>query len=73
MFLKFSSLQNIETKYDTTQKDAFAVVNYVTKIKKLITRSEYSTKLYIYFSTLEILFTHISNTNEKIVVKLNDR
>ena len=45
------------TRYDITEREALAVVQYLTEVRWLVTGSEYPTKLYTDYSALENIST----------------
>ncbi len=53
MFMSFR-LEDAETRYDTTEREALAVVRCLAEVRLLVTRSEYPTKLYTNHSALKI-------------------
>lgn len=55
MFM-FFRLEDIETRYDTIEKEALAVVRCLAKVRWLVMGSKYPTKLYIDHSALESIF-----------------
>ena len=59
-------LEDAETRYDTTKKEALAVVRCVAEVRWLVTRSEYPTKLYTNHFALESIFTQGSDAHGKI-------
>ena len=65
MFMSFR-LENTETKYDTIEKEALAVVRCLAEVKWLVTGSEYPTKLYTDHSDLESIFTQESDAHGRI-------
>ncbi len=56
IFMSFG-LEDAETRYDTKEKEALAVIRYLAEVRWLVTGSEYPTKLYTDHSALEIIFT----------------
>ena len=56
MFMSFR-LEDAETRYDTTEREALAVVRCLAEVRWLVTGSEYPTKLYTDHSALESIFT----------------
>lgn len=65
IFMSFR-LEDVETKYDTTEKEALAVVRCLAKVRWLVTGSEYPTKLYTDHSALESIFIQGSDAHGKI-------
>ena len=53
MFMSFR-LENAETRYDTTEREALAVVRCLAEVRLMVTGSKYPTKLYTNHSTLKI-------------------
>lgn len=67
--------EDVETRYDITKNEAFAVVQGLAEVRWLVIRSDYSTKLYTDYSALESIFTQRSDTYRKSshrVSKLRD-
>lgn len=52
MFISFW-LEDAETWYDTTEREALIVVWYLVKVRWTVTENKYPTKLYIEYSALE--------------------
>ncbi len=65
MFM-FFWLKDTETRYDTTEREALAVVRFLAKVRWLVTGSEYPTKLYTDHPALESIFTQGSDTHCRI-------
>ena len=62
MFMSFR-LEDAETRYDTTERKALAVVQCLAEVRWLVTASKYPTKLYTDHSTLENIFTQGSDAH----------
>ena len=60
-------LEDTETKYDTIERVALAVVHCLSEVRWFVTGSEYPTKLYTDHSALESIFTQGSDANGRIV------
>ncbi len=56
MFMSFR-LEDTETRYNITEREALAVVRCLAELRWLVTGSEYPTKLYTDHSALECIFT----------------
>ncbi len=65
MFMSFR-LEDAETRYDTIEREALAIVRCLAEVRWLVTGSEYPTKLYTNHSALESIFTQGSDANERI-------
>ena len=65
MFMSFR-LEDAETRYDTTEREALAVVRCLAEVRWLVTGSEYPTKLYTDHSALESIFTQGSDAHGRI-------
>ena len=65
IFISFR-LEDAETRYDTTEREALAVVRCLAKVRWLVTGSKYLTKLYTDHSALENIFTQGSDAHGKI-------
>lgn len=66
IFMSFR-LEDAETRYGTTEKEALAVVRCLAKVRWLVTGSKYPTKLYTDHSASKSIFTQGSDAHEKIV------
>ena len=56
MFISFW-LEDTETQYNTMEREALAVVQYLAEVWWLVTGSKYPIKFYIDYSALENIFT----------------
>lgn len=65
MFMSFC-LEDAETRYDTTEREALAVIRCLAEVRWLVTGSEYPTKLYPDYSALKSIFTQGSDTHGRI-------
>ena len=65
MFMSFR-LEDAETRYDSTEREALAVVRCLAEVRWLVMGSEYSTRLYTNHSALESIFTQGSDAHGRI-------
>ena len=65
MFMSFC-LEDAETRYDTTEREALAVVRCLAEVRWLVTGSKYPTKLYTDHSALESILTQGSDAHGRI-------
>lgn len=69
--IMFFQLENAKTRYDTTEKEALAVVDHLAEVWWLVIRHKYLPNLYTKYSALESIFIQDSNIHARIAHQMD--